>query len=135
MLAAQLPFEGESPEERKGHIASCKYTQQSIFTAKAQKLFAAIFVDAKHRLRLWELRTSEFSLAYEPTRAHFIDFNNENVVVEEAIIDILDKEYHIDRQKVVESVKNCRFDKYHAMYYLTLKNEKHTHRHTQLNLD
>ena len=57
-------------------------------------------------------------------------------MIEEAIIDIIDKEYHLDAQKVIESVKNCKFDKYHAMYYLTLKNEKHTHKHTLLsNLD
>jgi ribosome-binding factor A len=47
-------------------------------------------------------------------------------------VDIIDKEYHLDPLKVVESVKNCRFDKYHAMYYLTLRNEKHTHHHPEI---
>lgn len=61
-------------------------------------------------------------MAYEPTRAHFIDFKSESLLIEDTIVDILDKEYHMDPQKVVESVKSCRFDKYHAMYYLTLKN-------------
>lgn len=44
MLAAQLPFEGDTPEERKAHIVACKYTQQSIFSVRAQKLFASILV-------------------------------------------------------------------------------------------
>lgn len=50
-------------------------------------------------------------------------------------MEILDKEYHMDPQRVIESVKGCRFDKYHAMYYLTLKNENQTHRHTQNHMD
>jgi hypothetical protein len=40
-------------------------------------------------------------MAYEPTKAHFIDFKNENIVIEEKIIEIIDKEYHIDTQKVI----------------------------------
>jgi serine/threonine protein kinase len=122
MLAAQLPFEGETTDKRKANIVSCKFEQKHFFSPRAQKLFSSIFTEAKHRVKLWELRTSEFSLSHEPTKPHFIDFKNENIVIEESIIDIIDKEYHVDPQKVIESVKNCRFDKYHAMYYLTLKN-------------
>lgn len=122
MLAAQLPFEGETCDKRKANIAACRFEQKSFFTGRAQKLFASIFVEAKYRVKLWDLRTSQFSLAYEPARAHYIDFKSENIVVEDAIVEIINKEYHLDPQKVVESVKNCRFDKYHAMYYLTLKN-------------
>jgi hypothetical protein len=110
---------------------SCKYTHQPSFSTKAQKLFSAIFVDPKHRVHLWELKASEFSLAYEGTAPHFIDFLHENIVLEDDVMDILDKDYHIDKQKVADSVKNCKLDKYHAMYYLTLKNEKHYHRHTK----
>ena len=103
-----------------------------MFSTRAQKLFASIFVEARHRVRLWDLRTSEFSLAYEPTHPHFIDFKCENIVVEDVIVEIIDQEYHLDPLKVVESVKNCRFDKYHAMYYLTLKPERHTHKHPEI---
>lgn len=131
MLAAQLPFEGETNEKRKANIMNCKYNHQPSFSIKAQKLLSSIFVDAKHRVHLWELKASEFSLTYQTVVPHFIDFHHENIVLEDEVMDILDKDYHIDRQKVAESVKYCRLDKYHAMYYLTLKNEKHFHRHTQ----
>jgi hypothetical protein len=76
MLAAQLPFEGETTEKRKANIAACRFEQKAMFSTRAQKLFASIFVDARHRIKLWDLRTSEFSLAYEPARAHFIDFKS-----------------------------------------------------------
>jgi serine/threonine protein kinase len=132
MLAAQLPFEGDTPERRKANIVALKFEQKSFFSVKVQKLFASIFVDSKHRARLWDLKTCEFSLSYEPSHPHFIDFKSENIVVEEQIIEIIDREYHMDGQKVIESVKSCRFDKYHAMYYLTLKHEKHTHKHPQI---
>lgn len=89
---------------------------------KAQKLFAAIFVDAKYRAKLWELKSSEFSLTYETMNPHFIDFHHESLELEEEIMEILDRDYHVDRQKVIESVQGCRLDRYHAMYYLTLKN-------------
>jgi hypothetical protein len=64
MLAAQLPFEGETTDKRKANIAACRFEQKSIFSVRAQKLFASIFVEAKYRIKLWDLRTSEFSLAY-----------------------------------------------------------------------
>lgn len=60
-------------------------------------------------------------MAYEPSKPHFVDFNSENLVIEERIVEIIDKEYHVDPQKVIDSVKSCKFDKYHALYYLTLK--------------
>jgi len=43
-------------------------------------------------------------------------------MIEEDVIEVIDKDYHVDPQKVVESVKNHKFDKYHALYYLTIKN-------------
>lgn len=129
MLAAQLPFEGETNEKRKANIIACKYTPQPSFSLRAQRLFASIFVDAKHRPKLWELKASEFSLASDVAHPHFIDFHHENIELEDDIMNILDTDYHMDRQKVAESVINCRLDKYYAMYYLTLKNEKHTHKH------
>jgi|688.fasta_scaffold777219_1 5'-AMP-activated protein kinase catalytic alpha subunit len=121
MLAAQLPFEGDTPEKRKANIMAFKFEQKSFFSVKAQNLFSSIFVESKRRAKLWDLKTSEFSLSFEPSRPHFIDFKSESILVEDQIIEIIDREYHIDGQKVVESVKSCRFDKYHAMYYLTLK--------------
>jgi hypothetical protein len=58
MLAAELPFEGEDFEQRKKNILAFKYRHQPSFSAKAQKLFASIFVDAKYRPRLADLLTS-----------------------------------------------------------------------------
>lgn len=54
-------------------------------------------------------------------------------MIEQDVIEIIDKDYHVDSQKVVESVKNHKFDKYHALYYLTIKNEQHTHKHISNN--
>jgi len=76
MLAAQLPFDGESNEKKKTNIVACKYAIQPNFSNKAQKLIASIFVDAKHRPRLMDLKVSEFALAYESNRPHFIDFRS-----------------------------------------------------------
>lgn len=131
MLAAQLPFDGQTNEKRKANIVACKYAHQPSFSNRAQKLIASILVDAKHRPKLIDLKNSQFSLAYEPNRPHFIDFRNEDLVIEEDVIEVIEKDYHVDPQKVVDSVKNHRFDKYHALYYLTIKNQKHTHRHIQ----
>ena len=50
-------------------------------------------------------------------------------MIENEIVEVLDKKYKIDCEKVEESVENCKLDRYHAMYYLTLKHEKHTHEH------
>lgn len=43
-------------------------------------------------------------------------------MIEEDVIQVIGRDYHVDPQKVVESVKNHKFDKYHALYYLTIKN-------------
>lgn len=56
MLAAQLPFEGENNDKRKANIVSLKYSPQPNFSLRAQKLINSIFVDAKQRPRLWELK-------------------------------------------------------------------------------
>ena len=58
MLAAQLPFEATDPEERKKNILNFKYSLEPPFSSKAQKLFASIFVDAKYRPRLADLKNS-----------------------------------------------------------------------------
>lgn len=58
MLAAQLPFEAEDPQDKKKNIINCKYNLDPIFSVKAQKLFASIFIDAKYRPRLCDLKNS-----------------------------------------------------------------------------
>jgi hypothetical protein len=98
-----------------------KFGQKSFFSVKAQNLSSSIFVESKHRAKLWDLKTSEFSLSFDPSHPHFINFKSESILVEEQIIEIIDREYHIDGQKVIESVKSCRFDKYHATHSQTLK--------------
>jgi len=52
MLAAQLPFEGDSSEKRKSNILNCKYLSPAFLSIKAQKLFSTIFVDSKYRAKL-----------------------------------------------------------------------------------
>ena len=74
MLTASLPFEADSSERKKANILSCRYRQNPLLSSKAQRLFASIFVDAKHRIRLSDLKNSEFSLAYECFQPKFIDF-------------------------------------------------------------
>ena len=128
-LAAALPFDGATPERRKAAILSCKFRQHPSFSLKAQKLFASIFTDTQYRARLDDLQVSEFALSYEPAESHFIDFKKESLVLEDSIVKMLDKEYRMNPEKVVDSVKNCRLDKYHAVYYLAIKNEKASHRH------
>jgi hypothetical protein len=73
MLTASLPFESENNERRKIKILSCRFNSHPALSAMAQRLFSSIFVDAKVRARLADLRKSEFSLAYEVARPHFID--------------------------------------------------------------
>lgn len=65
MLAAQLPFEGDTPEKRKQNILNMRYTPQPQLSLKVQKLFAAIFVDGRLRPRLKDLQWTDFALAYE----------------------------------------------------------------------
>lgn len=65
MLAARLPFEDGPCEKRKSNILNLRYTPQPQLSARAQKLFAAIFVEARLRPRLEDLQRSEFALAYE----------------------------------------------------------------------
>ena len=50
--------------------------------------------------------------------------------MEGEILNLVDKIYNIDGSKVSDSVKNGRLDKYNAIYYLALKNEKCTRRFT-----
>jgi len=54
----------------------CKYSNQSFFSQRVQKLFASIFVESKYRARLNDLKNSEFSLTYETFKPNYIDFNN-----------------------------------------------------------
>ena len=69
-----------------------------------------------------DLKKSEFSLTYEASNPVYIDLKRESVVLEDDIVDVLDKNYRMNPEKVNDSVKNCRLDRFHAMYYLTLKN-------------
>jgi hypothetical protein len=50
---------------------------------KAQNLFSSIFVEAKYRPRLSDLKMSEFSMIAKRCNPHFIDFKNENPVLED----------------------------------------------------
>lgn len=45
---------------------------------------------------------------------------------------MLEREHHFDAQRVAESVRGCRLDRYHAMYYLAIRHEKHSHRHPEM---
>jgi len=58
MLAAQLPFEGITPDQKKANILTCKFAQLPIFSLKAQKLFSSIFTDAKYRITLQGMQNS-----------------------------------------------------------------------------
>ena len=49
--------------------------------------------------------------------------------MENEVVNVLNKNYKVNTDKVTESVTNCRLDRFHALYYLTLKNEKQTGRH------
>jgi hypothetical protein len=93
-----------------------------LLSSRVQRLLSSIFVDAKSRPRLIDLKNSEFSLTYEASLPDYIDFKKESVVLEDQIVDVLDKNYRINPERVNDSVKNCRLDRFHAMYYLTLKN-------------
>lgn len=64
---------------------------------------------------------NEFSQSYEPYRPNFIDFRKEELVIQDEIIKVIES-YNIDPQKVINSVKNHKFDKYNAIYYLIIKN-------------
>ena len=81
MLTATLPFEGESHEMKKANILSCRYYHHHLLSSKAQRLFTTIFVDAKHRAHLNDVKNSEFSLTYECLKPRFIDFQRESLVV------------------------------------------------------
>ena len=51
-------------------------------------------------------------------------------MLEDSILNMLDKDYQINPEKIAESVKNCKLDKYYATYYLAIKNEKTNQKHT-----
>ena len=97
-----------------------------MLSSQTQRLFASIFVDAKNRPKLEDLKQSQFSLSCEEVSSHFIDFQKERIVVEEEVVDILSKNYKVNADKVAESVISCKLDKFHALYYLTIKNERQT---------
>ena len=120
MLAARLPFEDGPCEKRKSNIINLRYTPQPQLSAKAQKLFAAIFVEARLRPRLEDLQWSEFALAYERPEALSIDLEKESVEVESDVIDFVTMS-GVDSKKMVESVRRGRFDKYRPLYYLSLQ--------------
>lgn len=124
MLTAELPFEGENFEQRKRNILAFRYKQQPFFSAKVQKLFASIFVDAKYRPRFSDLALSEFLLAYDFGTSDFIDFRHENPEVESKVTEYIERSFKIEAKTIEDSVKNCRLDRHRTIYYLTLKNMK-----------
>lgn len=105
MLASELPFESESNEKRKARIINCKWVAKPFFSQRVQKLFSRIFTESSKRITLNELLSNEFVMGYQFKPANYIDFKNETIVLEEAIMTMLDKEYHLDKKKVYESVK------------------------------
>jgi len=131
MLAAQLPFDIENQESIKSNLINCKYHIPDHFSHKATTLITSIFVEASYRPKLNDLVFSEFSLISEPINSKFINFKTENLLLETDVVKILSTDYHLDASKVADSVINCRFDKFYAMYYLTLKKEQQTHEHTK----
>ena len=50
--------------------------------------------------------------------------------MEDEIVEMLHRNHHIDRNRVTESVRKGRLDRFNALYYLTLKNEKSQHKNT-----
>jgi hypothetical protein len=44
--------------------------------------------------------------------------------LEQIILDKIHKQYDIDPKKIIESVKESKFDKYSALYFLKIKSEK-----------
>jgi carbon catabolite-derepressing protein kinase len=74
MLSAHLPFDGEDNDARRKNILGFRFRQLPTFSNKVQKLFASIFVDAKYRPRLNDLKTSEFFLSYDFAASECIDF-------------------------------------------------------------
>lgn len=46
---------------------------------------------------------------------------------------MLEKEHHMESKKVMDSVANCRFDRYRATYYLALRSLRNTQKHGMVN--
>jgi serine/threonine protein kinase len=58
MLAAELPFEGDTPEKSKSKIINCRWSPKSFFSPRVQKLLGSIFVEPTKRSLLSDLQSS-----------------------------------------------------------------------------
>lgn len=122
MLAVELPFEGLTNEKKRSNIINCRWAFKPFFSARVNKLLNSIFVDASSRISLQELSNSEFLSSYQMiTSNNFINYQNEMIVPEEQILTLAELECRVDRNKVIDSLKAFRLDKYKTIYYLLLK--------------
>lgn len=58
MIAAEMPFDAETPEKRRTKIINCKWASKNFFSQRVQKLLAGIFVEPTKRLLLSDLQSS-----------------------------------------------------------------------------
>ena len=123
MLSGGLPFEGDNAAKQRNRIINYRWSQRSLFSQKLNKLFNCIFVEASKRATLDDLLNSDFQMSYYFDSACFIDSNRDQVLPEESILSMAQKECRMDRRKVIESVKQYRLDRFHAVYYILLKRE------------
>lgn len=108
-------------EERLKNILAYRFRQLPAFSPKLQKLFSSIFVEARQRPRLSDLLISDFFTSYASTTTECINAKHESPDVEEKVMSMIEKAHQVAATRVTQSVLARQFDKFNALYYLTLK--------------
>jgi hypothetical protein len=70
------------------------------------------------------LKSSEFLSFYALPTPESFDHRKDVLTAEEWVLDLAEKDCRVKRKRVVESVKEYKLDRYHAIYYLLLQREK-----------